>query len=200
MGSVIRRLRFLRPELSPDEFRLGGACPSGIESLVDPAEYGLLGVFPLISKPAEALSLFVTRRLEVLFDAAYGVHDGGAVLASVHKKGLGSGSEAHRLFIQTYGIEVGAEEEDSEMVEGQSYVPASGNKLGGEPDLFRGVENWEGELFRLRKEGFEHYLQLDVPREGDSTLDEEWPFPNGMFHLYVRPASSRLDTRWFWEF
>jgi hypothetical protein len=196
----MRRVRFQIDEGATTGYRLGGSCPDIVSGAVDAAAYGVLGVFPIVFDERLAVTVFVTRSLETLIESAYKVNTGGAVVALVHRNTLAPRDESHRLLRGQHGVQVGSEEDDVEVVEGQRHWAASGNKIGGEPNIFRDAHNWEAALAELRAEGFVHYLQLDVPAEGEPTLDEEWPFPNGMFHLYLHPARHPTEARWFWEF
>ena len=48
--------------------------------------------------------------------------------------------------------------------------------------------------------GYLQILQLDFPGGGeDALVSGNWPFGDGMFHLFGKPPFDRDHWRWFFE-
>lgn len=200
MIAKIRRLRFTQVATDCAGYRLGGFAPDATSGMVDSVACRFFGVFPVFFDETLAVSIFVPEDPDPLYDVAYRVNEEGPVRALVHEARLQPSMEESGLLQRAYALTAGAETDDLEYVEGQVYEAASGHKLGGAPFLFRDRTEWADALERISLLGFEHCLQLDTPRMDDPFVDEQWPFPNGIFHLYVRRGHMPIETRWFWEF
>jgi len=184
-----------------DGFRIGGFPPKVASGVVAPGDALFFGVFPILPCASLAISLFLPEDPDALFDVAYQVNEEGPLRAVVHQAKLApAANEKERLLKGTYALVVGSEKPDSEVVDGEQYEAASGHKLGGEPFLFRDRHEWADRLEGTLALGFAHYLQLDTPRREDPFVGEQWPFPNGVFHLYIKSFDTEILTRWFWEF
>jgi hypothetical protein len=86
---------------------------------------------------------------------------------------------------------------------GAECLPAieSGHKLGGRPYCVVDDPERDRLLESLGARGVVQVLQLDSPGvEGDEgVVDGEWPFLDGIFHLFGAAPFACADWYWFWE-
>ncbi|MEA2560180.1 MAG: hypothetical protein QOH06_1684 [Acidobacteriota bacterium] len=83
--------------------------------------------------------------------------------------------------------------------DGETVIESS-HKLGGRPYFIQGEPVLEDEVTKILRSGYLQILQLDFPGGGGDTLvSGDWPFADGLFHLFGKPPFDRDHWRWFFE-
>ena len=71
---------------------------------------------------------------------------------------------------------------------------------GGSPYLVRETPDLRAQLDETAALGYLQILQIDFPtNEGDELVYGDWPFADGVFHLFGRPPFDSDAWRWLWQ-
>jgi hypothetical protein len=180
---------------SADGPRLGGRPPAieRPELRAHDARYVL--TFPLSIEPPLDASVFVNCDFETLLDAMNdGIFDDDRVVVVVHEPAPRGGSDVVASELSSHPIVVGEPAPDWVDDGEGGRMPMSSHKLGGRPYCIQ-EPALEG-ADELLASGWVHVLQLDFPAR--SSVRGNWPFADGLFHVFIRPGRAG-PPRWAFQ-
>jgi hypothetical protein len=180
--------------------RLGGRAPRGLRPSVDDSARYLLTI-PLGGAYDKEVSVFVCSNNEPLLTARGQLSTGAAVEAIAHPASLRGDVNDWSARLSEHPLLLDPPRSDWMLGdEGQPAIE-SNHKLGGRPYCLMENGRRREQLDELRARGYVQVLQLDVPGcAGDTgNVAGDWPFMDGMFHLFAVPPFAPHSWRWFWE-
>jgi hypothetical protein len=145
------------------------------------------------------VSIFLSFTLDEMFDAAGDLALGTELVEVVVHEPRSRGMDlASASDLSPHPLLVGTSREDV-VVEGDRSVIRSSHKIGGRPHFMHGDPSLEDAVAELERSGFRQVVQFDFPGSADATVDGDWPFGDGVFHLLGKEPFGRQDWRSFWE-
>jgi hypothetical protein len=106
---------------------------------------------------------------------------------------LSSNLSAHPLIIKDFQTDW--------VIDDGIQLVESGHKIGGRPYIIHNEPSIHEESAKIMADGFVQIIQLDFPGGGgDAIVSGDWPFADGMFHLFGKVSSNNWEWKWFWEF
>lgn len=176
--------------------RLGGRSPEGIKARKG-MEYLL--TLPFSMDPAQELSLFIAGFDEIL-PASGSLQEPGLIEVLLHSPAPRRASDESASSLSEHPLLLQPAKDDWFINDDGETVVESSHKLGGRPYFTQGESDLEDEVERILRSGYLQVLQLDFPGGGDDALvSGDWPFADGMFHLFGKPPFDRDHWRWFFE-
>lgn len=191
--------------------RLGGRAPAEIVPVRPRPVTRYLLTADAWWRSETEFSVFLHGTYEEFLALRGKVQLGGLVEVVVHGLSRRGSDSAYASELSEHKIVVDSEEDDVEAVEDDSddgddddedecrVEPISTHKMDGCPYILRNV-NLSTKLCELARSGMVQVIQLDFPANpGDGNVSGNWPFGDGLFHLFADPKDSKRDWAWFWE-
>ncbi len=175
--------------------RLGGRAPEGVRARGG-MEY-LLTV-PFLTS-AQELSLFVAG-FDELLPANGSLQAPGLIEVLLHTPAPRRASGEPASSLSEHPLLLQPVKDDWFVNDDGETVIESSHKLGGRPYFIQGEPDLEAEVAKILRSGYLQILQLDFPGGGgDALVSGDWPFADGLFHLFGSPPFDRDHWRWFFE-
>ncbi len=102
--------------------------------------------------------------------------------------------------LSAHPIVHGVQISDVVMDEDNNAVIRSNHKVGGQAHVINTSEGLPHAISQLIDEGCYHLLQFDFPDANDAPVSGNWPFGNGIFHLFGKEPLDRCEWHYLWEF
>jgi len=176
------------------KLRVGGTPPQGIIPKLNNARY--FATLSLKQSDELQISVFLCFGFDTMFDEAFRIVGSEDALVEIvaHKYARRGDSAQFRSELSPCDLKVleGKKEDRA--------APYGYSKLGGCPFLIREKNNLSTQIAGMLSGGFVHHTQLAFPLTGDVLHSGNWPFADGIFHLFVKQQQSSFDWRCFWQY
>jgi hypothetical protein len=180
--------------------RLGGRAPGGVRPEGAPRSTYLM-TLPLSSEPELDASVFLSFDFDGMADGAGILKPNGLVTVLPHPPSRRAHNREHASSLSEHPLILGAISSDKLTSDTGMQVTKSSHKIGGRPFLMHGEPEIETDVGRAYRSGFRQLVQLAFPGgSGDAVVSGDWPFGDGLLHIFVHAAQSGLEFLRFWEF
>ncbi|MEA2563075.1 MAG: hypothetical protein QOH06_4579 [Acidobacteriota bacterium] len=154
---------------------------------------------PFSMAPSQELSLFLSS-FDELLPASGSLQEPGLIEVSLHALGPRRESGDYSSPLSEHPLLLQPAKDDWFVNDDGETVIESSHKLGGRPYFIQGEPDLENEVTKILDSGYLQILQLDFPGGGgDALVSGDWPFADGLFHLFGKPPFDRDHWRWFFE-
>jgi len=181
--------------------RLGGRPPANVLPRTSNEFICYFLTIPLSVEPSQEVSVFTSSNFDRLLKACGNLNEEGLVQVVVHSSSRRGKSLELSSSLSEHPLLLLEPREDWLMSDEGERIVASFHKLGGRPYFIQGKLGLEAAVRRLMAAGFAQVLQMGFPAvRGDTgEVEGDWPFGDGMFHLFGMAPFGPGDWRWFWE-
>lgn len=179
--------------------RIGGASPEGIFPLYVLPDTEYFCTVPLCEKPYMEISVFLSLTLPVMLEHRDCLLDGREVQVVSHAASRRGTSDYLRSRLSAHPLILDPVADDWLIDDRGDRIIRSNHKLGGRTHLIRPYEDLVAKIRDMNASGYLHVLQVDFPGGGDAPVQGNWPFADGIFHLFGKPpfeASSPWQFLW----
>jgi hypothetical protein len=180
--------------------RLGGRAPEGVSPALKGARFFV--TLPLTQSGDREFSVFISFDFDEMAEASRKLQaDGnGLIDVVVHDRSRRSDSDELLSELSAHPIGIGGESPDWIVADGGKIIE-SGHKIGGRPYFDQPRAAMLQAVDALTSQGFIQFVQIGFPSgANDADVSGDWPFADGMFHLFARMNGEDLDWRCLWDF
>ena len=181
--------------------RIGGRAPGGVQLAqeFDAATY--LMTLPLSVQPELEASVFLSFDFEGMADNSGLLRPNGLVTVVAHGQSRRADTQGHVSLLSEHPLVLGDSAEDEFVSDNGVRVIRSSHKIGGRPFFLHGEPQLEADVEAAYRSGFRQLVQLAFPGgSNDATVSGDWPFGDGLFHVFVREDGEQFEFLRFWEF
>ena len=79
-------------------------------------------------------------------------------------------------------------------------APLSDHKIGGRPCRIRNLEQLFKNVASIQAQGYLQVVQLEFIGSNDVEWKGNWPFADGVFHLFGKPPFGEHNWCWIWQY
>lgn len=181
--------------------RLGGRAPEGVRPQGGSASTAYLMTLPLGIQPALEASIFLSFDFDGMADAAGDLAPNGPVTVLTHTPSRRATTREYASNLSEHPLILGVPSNDELTSDTGVRLTKSSHKIGGRPFFLHGEPTIETDVEIAYRAGFRQLVQLAFPGgSGDATVSGDWPFGDGLFHVFVRASQSSFEFLRFWEF
>jgi len=144
------------------------------------------------------LSVFINRSFDTLIEHSGELFRDERVLLLTHGESERAASSPWTSEVSEHPLLLGAENDDW-RIEGGEEVVQSCHKLGGRPYTIHDPPNYIEGTRDAADLGMQHFLQIDFPGYGEE-VHGDWPWGDGLFHVFYRGDPGGAEWACFWEF
>ncbi len=178
--------------------RLGGRPPAGVQTSAMTSDCRYFMTVPLCSATSLELSVFINRDFNTLIEDSGELFRDNRVLLLTHGESERAVASPTTSDVSEHPLLLGAEEDDWRIEEGEEVV-RSCHKLGGRPYTMHDPPEFIEGTREAAELGMRHFLQVDFPGYGEH-VSGDWPWGDGLFHLFCRGDIRTAEWACFWEF
>lgn len=181
--------------------RLGGAPPEGVVPSKRTNLARFFMTLPLSAEGESEVSVFLGFDFDQMANVTRRVLGPADDLIEViehEKRARGRDSDEFLSEVSPHPLIIGVQSPDW-FITGGERVIESGHKIGGRPYVEQPRSTLLREMDSMMAEGFRQFVQIGFPGGRDSDVEGDWPFGDGIFHLFMKKAAT-IEWRWMWEF
>jgi hypothetical protein len=178
--------------------RIGGRPPAGIAPSRTRPECQYFATFPLIGSTSREISIFINSSIDPLFEMTDCLNDSDEISIIGHRTSERASNNLFRSDLSEHPVLISQAINDIVLDEGQR-IPHSHNKLGGLPFILNFENELLDQIHLLTAKGYCQVVQVAFPGEGDALVEGDWPFGDGLFHVFGHPPFIANDWYWLWQ-
>jgi hypothetical protein len=184
--------------------RIGGRAPEGIIPSYGCTNAMHLFTFPLLSDGQKEVTVFYSRRA---FDEMVSVPCNSIELTlgrfidvAVHGPSRRSANQDFSSDLSEHPLVFLGETDDVFSDDDSRESPLFGHKTGGRPYRLGNRNELFDRIEGLQKEDYLLIAQMEFMVNGDAQWKGNWPFADGIFHVFGRSPFTQHDWFWVWHF
>lgn len=190
-----------RSETGP---RIGGRAPLGVHPSAECWSAKYLATLPLTDDRQIEISIFYSQdRFNRMVDVPNNeiiTSLGSIIDAIIHDTSVRGQLSDLTSPISEHPLVICEPTDDKASDDEGNVITLPDHKIGGRPFLVRGVEELANAVKLLQDQGFLQLVQFDFIVSADAQWSGDWPFADGLFHLFGKPPFERGDLCWLWQF
>lgn len=184
--------------------RIGGRPPKGVLPSANCEDAKYLLTLPLVDGGRKEVTVFYSwdkfKKMTAVPNNSVEIDFGAFIDLVIHGPSVRSDASPFTSDLSEHPVIFTDLKDDSFINDDGNLTPLPDHKTGGRPYQSRNLDDLFVTVADLQKEGFLQIVQMEFMSSNDVEWEGNWPFADGLFHLFGRVPFAARDWFWIWQY